>query len=142
MTPRQISLVQASFAPLAPQAEAVARAFYERLFQLDPSLRSMFPADLGAQRTKLMQVLSAAIHGLSDMPSLLPTLSALAERHVRYGARPQHYETVGAALLDTLRAGLGSAFDAEREQAWRAAYGALAGAMQAAASHSVQSPAA
>ncbi len=50
MTPDQTALVQTSFGRLAPQADAVASAFYARLFQIDPTLRALFPADLGPQR--------------------------------------------------------------------------------------------
>jgi len=54
MTPRQIELVQNSFNLVVPTLESAAMAFYDRLFQLDPSLRRMFhgrrqnrPANLG-----------------------------------------------------------------------------------------------
>lgn len=130
MTPRQISLVQASFGPLAGSADAVAKAFYARLFELDPSLRAMFAPDLGAQRVKLMQMLTAAVRGLDDLHTLLPAVRALGRRHAGYGVADAHYDTVGRALLDTLRSGLGAAFTPELEQAWRAVYAALSDAMR------------
>ena len=130
MTPRQISLVQATFAPLGGSADAVAQAFYARLFQLDPSLRAMFASDLTTQRAKLMQMLAAALRGLDDLNSLLPTVRSLGRRHAGYGVADAHYDTVGRALRDTLRDGLGAAFTPEIEQAWAAVYAALAGAMR------------
>ena len=39
MTPRQIDLVQQTFAQVKPIASAAAEMFYARLFQLDPSGR-------------------------------------------------------------------------------------------------------
>jgi hemoglobin-like flavoprotein len=45
----------------------------------------------------------------------------------------QHYETVGAALLWTLRQGLGEGFTADVEDAWKAAYAILSATMQQAA---------
>lgn len=132
MTPDQIALVQASFARLAPQADAVATAFYARLFQIDPGLRAMFPVDLGPQRAKLMQMLGAAVRGLDDVPALLPVVAALGRRHAGYGVQPRHYDTVGRALLDTLASGLGADFTPSLRQAWSAVYAALAAAMQAA----------
>jgi nitric oxide dioxygenase len=133
MTPDPIALVQASFARLVPQADAVADAFYARLFQIDPSLRAMFPADLGPQRAKLMQMLGAAVHGLDDVPALLPVVAALGRRHAGYGVQPRHYDTVGQALIDTLESGLGADFTPALRQAWSTVYGALAGAMQSGA---------
>lgn len=133
MTPDQISLVQSSFERLAPQADAVARAFYDRLFAIDPALRALFPADLTAQRGKLMQMLGAAVQGLGDVPTLLPVVAALGRRHAGYGVQAAHYATVGQALMDTLRSGLGTAYTPPLAQAWSAVYTALAGAMQAGA---------
>jgi nitric oxide dioxygenase len=46
MTPKQIRLINQSFALMSPEADAVARIFYNRLFQLDPALRKMFPESL------------------------------------------------------------------------------------------------
>ncbi|MFO1326805.1 MAG: globin domain-containing protein [Rubrivivax sp.] len=109
----------------------MAQALYTRLFQIDPDLRSMFPADLGPQRAKLMQMLAAAVAGLDDVPALLPVVAALGRRHAGYGVQPPHYDTVGRALLDTLESGLGADFTPALRQAWSTVYAALAGAMQA-----------
>lgn len=40
MTPHQIELVQSSFSLVEPIIEPAAMMFYDRLFQLDPSLRA------------------------------------------------------------------------------------------------------
>jgi nitric oxide dioxygenase len=44
--PTQTALVQRSFAIIAPIADDAAALFYQRLFELDPSLRHMFPEDM------------------------------------------------------------------------------------------------
>jgi hemoglobin-like flavoprotein len=131
MTPIQISLVQTSFGHLAADADGVARAFYTRLFELDPSLRTMFAADLATQRARLMQMLALAVQGLRNVQALLPALHALGARHAGYGVQHRHYAVVGQALIETLRQGLGEAFTAEVEAAWGAVYAALSGAMLA-----------
>jgi len=59
------------------------------------------------QRHKLMATLAVVVRGLSDLPSILPAASALAKRHVDYGAKPEHYPVVGEALLWTLARALG-----------------------------------
>ena len=55
--------------------------------------------------------------------------SALAQRHVSYGARAEHYPVVGAALLWTLEKGLGEAWTKEVADAWTAAYATLSSYM-------------
>jgi hemoglobin-like flavoprotein len=106
VTPDQVRLVQDGFAVLAPRADEVAAAFYGELFALDPALRAMFPADMAGQRRKLMTALAAAVRALDRPWTIAPALEALGRRHAAYGVRDGHYDTVGAALLATLRRGL------------------------------------
>ncbi len=125
MTPQQVQLVQQSFSKVSPIADQAAVMFYDRLFEIAPKVKAMFPADMTEQRKKLMATLAVVVNGLSDLPSILPAASALARRHVAYGAKPEHYPVVGAALLWTLEKGLGSAWTPEVASAWTAAYGTL-----------------
>ena len=114
-------------------ADAAAGLFYGRLFELDPTLRPLFRGDLREQGRKLMTTLGVVVKGLTKLDAILPAVEQLGARHVAYGVQDAHYATVGAALLWTLRQGLGTAFTADVEDAWTAAYTTLAGAMIAAA---------
>ena len=129
MTPEQVNLVQQSFAKVAPISEQAAVLFYDRLFEVAPSVKAMFPTDMTEQRKKLMATLAVVVNGLSDLESVLPGASALAKRHVAYGAKPAHYPVVGATLLCTLEQGLGEAWTPDVAAAWTAAYGTLSGYM-------------
>ena len=129
MTPDQVKLVQQSFAKVAPISETAAVLFYDRLFEIAPSVRAMFPADMTEQRKKLMMMLAAVVNGLANLDTILPAASALAKRHVAYGAKAEHYPVVGSALLWTLEKGLGEAWTPELADAWTAAYGTLSGFM-------------
>ena len=129
MNPTQIKLVQDSFAKVAPISEQAAVLFYDRLFEVAPSVRAMFPDDMKEQRKKLMATLAIVVGGLSNLEAVLPAASALAKRHVNYGAKPEHYPVVGGALLWTLEKGLGDAWTPEVAEAWTAAYGTLSGYM-------------
>jgi hemoglobin-like flavoprotein len=129
MTPDQVKLVQQSFAKVAPISDQAATLFYDRLFEVAPSVKAMFPSDLTEQRRKLMATLAVVVNGLSNLESVLPAASALALRHVAYGAKPEHYPVVGGALLWTLEKGLGNAWTPEVASAWTAAYATLSGYM-------------
>ncbi|HZT61665.1 MAG TPA: globin family protein [Burkholderiales bacterium] len=133
MTPHQIDLVQASWKQVVPVAETAAQMFYGRLFFLDPSLRHLFLGDMRDQGRKVMAMLSYTVNGLNRLDVLLPAVRALGRRHATYGVRPEHYFTVGAALLWTLEQGLGAAFTPAVREAWVAAYGVLADTMRDAA---------
>lgn len=129
MNPAQIDLVQKSFGKVAPISEQAAVLFYDRLFEIAPAVGSMFPADMTEQRKKLMMMLAAVVNGLGNLETILPAASALATRHVSYGAKAEHYPVVGAALLWTLEKGLGEAWTPEVASAWTAAYATLSGFM-------------
>jgi hemoglobin-like flavoprotein len=129
MTPDQVKLVQDSFAKVAPISEQAAALFYDRLFEIAPQVKAMFPDDMTEQRRKLIAMLAAVVSGLGNLESILPAASALATRHVSYGAKAEHYPVVGAALLWTLEQGLGDGWTPEVADAWSTAYGTLSGYM-------------
>jgi len=130
MTPEQIALVQSSFKSVAPIASKAADLFYDRLFETAPEVRPLFPADLSGQKVKLIGMLATAINSLHQLDAILPAVRDLGIRHRAYGVMAEHYAPVGAALLWTLKQGLGTAFTSDVKVAWGEAYSTLAGAMQ------------
>ncbi|MHA1569668.1 MAG: globin family protein [Alphaproteobacteria bacterium] len=133
MTPRQIELVQNSFEQVVPIKDQAAEMFYNRLFELDPSLRGLFKGDMKQQGQKLMTMLASVVRGLNVLDEIIPEIKALGVRHAGYAVLPRHYPTVGAALLWTLEQGLGEGFTDETKQAWSDAYAVLSSTMTEAA---------
>lgn len=127
------TLVQESWESVEPISEVAASLFYEELFRRDPSLQKLFRGDMRAQGKKLMSMIGAAVKGLDDLGTLVPAVEALGRRHVGYGVRDEHYDTVGGALLATLEKGLGPAFTRDVRAAWTETYVTLASLMKAAA---------
>jgi nitric oxide dioxygenase len=129
MTPAQVTLIQGSFAKVAPISEQAAALFYGRLFEIAPDVRPLFKGDMAEQGRKLMATLTVVVNGLGKLDSILPAASALAKRHVGYGVKASHYAPVGAALLWALEQGLGPAWTPELANAWTVAYTTLSGFM-------------
>ena len=136
MTPEQVLLIQASFAKVLPIADTAAALFYGRLFELDPSLRPLFQGDMREQGRKLMTMLRVVVNGLHRLDQLVPAVQELGRRHAAYGVADEHYDIVAAALLWTLRQGLGDDWTPNVEAAWVVAYTLLADTMKAAAAAS------
>ena len=109
MTPQDVERVQSTWAKVVPIRDTAATLFYGKLFELDPSLKSLFKGDMTAQG---------------------PAVKALGQRHVGYGVKPQDYDTVAAALLWTLGQGLGDDFTPEVKASWTEVYVLLATTMQ------------
>jgi len=128
-----IQLVRDSFdlvEPIAPQAAAL---FYANLFAADPSVKPLFRGDMVLQGERLMTMIGLAVAKLDEPEALIPALQGLGQRHAGYGVRDAHYDSVGGALLKTLRQGLGVAFTDEVEAAWAEVYAVVASTMKEAA---------
>ncbi|WP_455217456.1 globin family protein [Kaarinaea lacus] len=133
MTPEQAIFVKTSWEKVLPISDAAAELFYGKLFELDPTLKSLFKGDMKEQGAKLMKMINTAVNGLDKLEAIVPAVQQLGVRHVAYGVKDEDYDTVGAALLWTLETGLGDAFTDEVKDAWATVYGVLAGTMKTAA---------
>ena len=133
MTPEQVTMVQDSFKKVVPIAGTAAELFYNRLFEIAPEVRPLFPDDLAEQKKKLIAMLATAVTNLHQVGTIIPAVEALGKRHAGYGVTAKHYEPVGAALLWTLEQGLGPDFTPPVKAAWTETYMTLAGVMQNAA---------
>jgi hemoglobin-like flavoprotein len=142
MSPEHKALVKETWRKVAPMADAAARLFYDRLFEIDATTRPLFMAtDLAEQRGKLIQALTMVVQGLDHLEALVPSIADLGRRHAQFGVTDAHYDAVGAALLWTLEQGLGSGWTPEVKVAWTDAYALLADVMRAAAGDPASAPA-
>jgi len=133
MTPEKIALVRSSWQQVLPIKDTAAQLFYGQLFELDPSLRSLFKGDMAEQGRKLMTMINMVVISLDKLGPILETIEGMGRRHVAYGVTEAHYDTVGSALIWTLGQGLGEQFTPAVENAWADAYNTLASAMKQAA---------
>lgn len=132
MDPSDIQLIRHGFRQLATDAEGLAADFYVRLFEIAPDLRHLFATDLQSQGAKVLRALGRVVHSLDRMDTVFDDIRALGRRHTHYGVQPEHYASVGQALLETIERRLGPSFDAEAKAAWAGAYTILSYAMIAA----------
>lgn len=137
MDEKAIQILEETFREFAAGGPQSAALFYERLFALDPSLRRLFTnVDMRTQQTKLVAALGLVIAGLRDLSKVVPVLEGLAVRHVAYGVEESHYQTVCAALIQTLAITFGERFTPPVRAAWVTAYGLVSSVMIGAARRS------
>lgn len=141
MTPEQIKLVQSSWEIVKPISVQAADLFYNKLFELDPSLKPMFKAPQEEQGKKLMVMLNTAVNALTNLEAIVPAVQNLGRGHVAYGVEDEHYDTVGEALIWTLATGLGEQFTDDVKDAWLATYTLVATTMKDAAKEVAAEPA-
>jgi len=129
LTPQQKRLVRESFQSVQEYSSSLTKLFYGRLFELAPTVRSLFASDLNEQARKLVEMLTTIVNALDRFEELGPQLVDLGRRHVTYGARPEHYDVVRVALLWALAQALDHEFDRETRQAWDQMLRAISAAM-------------
>ena len=130
MTNLQIEMVKGSWSSVtALDPIFVGDIFYQKLFQLCPEVKPMFRENLPEQSKKLLHMLSYIISKLDRVDDIILEVKNLARRHVKYGVKRYHYESVGAALLFTLERGLDKYWTKDLAEAWTTCYTLLSSVM-------------
>lgn len=122
MTPDMISTIQNSFDRVFPVKEQFAETFYDKLFEIAPASRQLFPQDMVDQRLKLSDTLSYVVRNLTRPEVIEETVVGLARRHARYGAQAEHFAPVGMALIYALQAHSPNGMNSKESEAWLEAY--------------------
>ena len=122
--------LEASFALLAPEADALVERFYGELFERHPAVIPLFSnADMPMQRARFLASLKLVVGNLRNPEVLLAAVKKMGVRHQAYGARPEHYQLVAETLLAVLAEFSGSAWTPMLQQAWSDALGLIARTM-------------
>lgn len=116
----QGALIRDSWQAMGPRAIHVADLFFDRLFELDPSLEERFPEDVAAQRARFVQVVDSAVRAADDTSQLLSHARELGRRTPLEGLGSGHYLTMTMALLWSLEQTLAEDFTRPLERAWAA----------------------
>ncbi len=84
-------LVRTSFEQIRPRKHLLAQLFYERLFKLDPGLRTLFRGDMIEQGHKFVLMLSLIVKEIENPEVLDPLMEDLAKQHALYGVTKRSY---------------------------------------------------
>ncbi len=119
--PTAVARLRASFNAFASDGSRLASIFYAKLFERYPGVRTLFPTDIRAQEGKLMESLKAVVEHAEADPKLIEALRALGARHVKYGAKPEHYPIVCDLLIESMADASGPAWSVRLAAEWRQA---------------------
>lgn len=132
MTHGQIELIENSWDLIIMNTKETGKAFYDRLFELDPSLRELFKVDMESQSRTFVAIITFVVHKLHSFHEIEDDVRALGLRHADHNVLPEHFKTVGTALIGTLESALGKAWTIELKEAWGNMYTILSNIMIAA----------
>ena len=133
-------LLKESWTLVEEQQDKVAGYFYARMFLSNPQLRDLFPVQMDVQRARLLGAIVTAVQSLDDPERFDEYLRGLGRDHRKFHVSPEHYDVVGAALLESLRTFAGEQWSIEYDQAWRDAYQVIARRMMAGADADTNPP--
>ena len=118
LTREQKRQIRETFAVIEPASDLVARLFYMKSVDLDPSLGKLFNTPSRAQRRKFMAAMKVAVLSLDRLQSLQPILKLLGTRQREAGVKPSHYDAFQHAWVWTLEQSLQPRFPREAKEAW------------------------
>ena len=119
--------LETSFKLLQPQANELAKRFYETLFLRYPQVKELFKnTSIEQQQGKLIAALQTVMQQIREPEKLADTVFALGQRHQNYGAEKDHYALVGETLIYVMADMAGEHWTSKIEQAWRQALSMIA----------------
>ena len=137
-----IGRLQASFRQMMDRGTELPDRFYARLFAEHPEVRRLFPADMAAQKGKLLNTLNLIVENLHAPAVTRPRIEQLGVAHIAYGARPESYAWVRSALVSAMAETSGAAWTSDLQADWAIAIDLVAAAMMSAAGQGRNSAAA
>jgi hemoglobin-like flavoprotein len=133
VTPEQLEIVSETADRLEAEPRRFADTFYNRLFELAPQVRELFPEDLDVQKAKLVDEVTYLASAAGDLRGFVARAGALGARHHGYGVHVADYDAVEQALLAAVGEVLGVDPEHESIVAWRKLYRLIAETMIAGA---------
>jgi hemoglobin-like flavoprotein len=125
-----LDLLEESFELVLMRGDDLTEAFYRGVFARAPQLRDLFAdVSMGLQKLKFISMLVVLRMSLRDIEAVMPELQALGARHVNYGALPEHYPIIRAALLDAMEEVGGQRWTPAYSAAWAELYALVDEAM-------------
>ena len=121
MTPRQISLIQASWQKVQLSRIELEQQFFNQLFAAKPELKSQLNHAVQATPGQLVQLVDDVIQYLTVWQQgeiNLSVLNTLPE----YSVLLKHEKTVGKAMMETLSSHIAEDFNLATKRAWLAIF--------------------
>jgi hemoglobin-like flavoprotein len=142
MTPEQLRLVRATAALVEEAGDGFACPFYDRLFEIRPAARRLFPHRTPTQRAQLVDDVVFLARTAHDLDAFVPRARAVGQRHRADGVHTDDYPFVGDALLHAVALVAGERWSSEAAEAWHVLHCLIAETMLEGAAGALFSPSA
>lgn len=113
--------LQASLAVMLEDQDEFARIFYDKVFEIDPGIKSLFQKNMTDQGRLLTHMLGGIVYSFSRPEHLTTGLKKLGESHISYGVQVAHYPIVKEAMLYAIEQSIGARKTIKAIEAWSSA---------------------
>lgn len=129
MDTHAVTRLRESYNVIAPRAQELVDTFYNNLFAAAPAVRPLFPSDMRAQKGHLLAAIGLVVKHADNLNALAEPLQQMGARHVKYGAKPEHYPVVRDTMVASIAQITGKPWTPQLAADWTAALNAVAGYM-------------
>jgi hemoglobin-like flavoprotein len=126
LTEQQKQQLDLTYPVIAKHNNALAKLMYERLFEIKPSLHSLFDRSMNSMYSKFMYIVDTTVKAILNGDDYTPPLRRLGRRHAVYDVAREDYSVIGEAFLWAVARLLGDQYTPEVEAAWTALYDTMA----------------
>ena len=130
MNKQEFEAIRSNWEPIRGNSRFAARLFYTRLLLIDPSLAPLFRRGADEQAQRLLRATGIAVYGIGQPRILQPLLRMLGRHPAVRRMTPGQFESIGQAMLWTLRIVLDEAFDEAARRAWKNLYRTVSGTLR------------
>jgi hemoglobin-like flavoprotein len=110
--------LQASLHVMLEDQDRFAKIFYDKVFEINPEIRSLFRKNMTDQGRLLTHMLGGIVYSLSRPEHLATGLKKLGESHINYGVRVEHYPIVKEAMMYAIEQSIGERKTRKTIDAW------------------------
>ena len=126
---KTIQVIKSTVPILEKNGEVLARYFYKHMFKHNPEVAPLFNPThqaTGQQQQALAKIICIYAKHISDIGAIDDEIELVAQKHVSFRIKPEHYPIVGKNLIASIKDVLGKGATQEILEAWEEAYNFMA----------------
>lgn len=110
----------------------IGKIVFMNFFIKRPEVMPLFNKDVEKHGAMIAGMVDMAIQSIGDLKGLMPALISIGERHKDFGGgvKPEQFDALGDAFVDTLKDSLKEEFSPSMEKSWRTIFFFMSQVMQ------------
>lgn len=129
LSTQQLDRLTISFQIIEPNLDRFETILYAKLFEIDPSLESLFPKSMTSQMQQMGNAIKLLVKNIRDIDTMADMLRGMGAKHVCYGATARHYPAIVYTILFAMSEILGETWTLSLHNDWAEVLNVISGYM-------------